>query len=108
MHGSHGDFSPRERITRLTREISRGPQAYRSVDRRTIHFRRIPIVAGARMIVPRVSIFGLAAVAAHLDDLWIEAADDFDQVPLAVHHRFDIFVDTGNFVAAGRQDVNAL
>src|ERR1051326_5186661 len=47
-----------------------------------------------------------AAVAAHLHDLRIELADDFDQVFLCRHHLADVLVNARHFVRSSRQYVD--
>ena len=48
------------------------------------------------------SILRRTAIAAHLDDLGIEARDDLHEVLLLAHHVFDVLIDAGNLVGAGR------
>ncbi len=50
---------------------------------------------------PITSIFRRAAVAAHFDDLGIEAGHDLHQVLLLGHHGVDILVHARHFVRPG-------
>lgn len=50
---------------------------------------------------PRWSVFGAVAGGAHLDELRIELAEDFDQIGLRGHDGVDVLIDTRHFIEAG-------
>ncbi len=64
--------------------------------------------SASRPALPYALIFGLAAVAAHLDDLRVEPRDDIHEIRLLGHHLEDVLVDERHFVGTGADDVHAL
>lgn len=52
-------------------------------------------------------IFGFFAGGTHFDDFGVEATEDIDEIGLGGHDGFDVFVDAGDFVKAGGEEVDA-
>lgn len=53
-------------------------------------------------------IFGFFAGGAHFDEFGVEAAEDFDEVGLGGHDGVDVFVDSGDFIESGGDEVDAV
>src|SRR5205814_1339596 len=56
---------------------------------------------------PRWSVFGAVAGWAHLHELRIELAEDFDQIGLRGHDGVDVLIDTRHFIEAGAEQLDA-
>lgn len=54
-----------------------------------------------------LSVFGAVAGRAHLHELRIELAEDFDQVGLRGHDGVDVLIDTRHFIEAGGEQFDA-
>jgi hypothetical protein len=54
-----------------------------------------------------LSVFGAVAGRAHLHQLRIELAEDFDQIGLRGHDGVDVLIDTRHFIEAGAEQLDA-
>ena len=53
-----------------------------------------------------VLVFGAVAGRAHLHELRIELAEDFDQIGLRGHDGVDVLTDTRHFIEAGAEQLD--
>ena len=51
-------------------------------------------------------VFGAVTAWAHLHELRIELAEDFDQVGLRGHDGVDVLIDTRHLIEAGAEELN--